>query len=165
MVSKEIKLRIHEESDLFSEYDPDQEMLDEGVHDYLVSNYLNKHRFNRDQYTLRIISDEPLNEKSVEERIKNYYAGQKDNVAFNVKKVTIKEAVCWIVGAALLALWLILSADKSSVLIEILSAIASVIVWEAITIAVMERPQMVQEEKAFDKVLNARFVFETRKEE
>ena len=96
---------------------------------------------------------------------KNYYAGQKDNISFNVKKVTIKEAVCWIVGAALLALWLILSADKSNVLIEILSAIASVIVWEAITIAVMERPQMVREEKAFDKVLNARFVFETRKEE
>ena len=38
MVSKEIKLRIHEESDLFSEYDPDQEMLDEVVTDYLVSN-------------------------------------------------------------------------------------------------------------------------------
>ena len=96
---------------------------------------------------------------------KNYYAGQKDNISFNVKKVTIKEAVCWIVGAALLALWLILSADKSNVLIEILSAIASVIVWEAITIAVMERLQMVWEEKAFDKVLNARFVFETCKEE
>ena len=44
MITHELKLKIHEEADLFSAYDPDQTLLSEDVVSYLERNYLNKHR-------------------------------------------------------------------------------------------------------------------------
>ena len=39
MITEEIKLRIHEESDLFSPLDPDQQILSEDVISYLHTKY------------------------------------------------------------------------------------------------------------------------------
>ena len=62
MIIQEIKLKIHEESDLYSSYDPDQKLLSEDVTLYLAHNYLDKHRKSNEKYTLRIISDTPVNQ-------------------------------------------------------------------------------------------------------
>ena len=42
MAVTEIKLKIHEESDMFSPFDPDQEMLSEDLSEYLSHCYKNK---------------------------------------------------------------------------------------------------------------------------
>lgn len=41
MVTKEIKLNIHEETDLYSEYDPDRTLLSEDIVSHLQRNYRN----------------------------------------------------------------------------------------------------------------------------
>ena len=72
MVTKEIKLKLHEESDLYSSYDPDQKLLSEDVAIYLTHNYLNKHRKNDEKYILRIISDTPVNQENAKENIQKH---------------------------------------------------------------------------------------------
>ena len=44
MNTREIKLRIHDESELFSPLDPDQTIISDDVIDYLARVFLNKHR-------------------------------------------------------------------------------------------------------------------------
>ena len=46
MVKHELKLKIHEESDLFSPYDPDQNVLSEDVVAYYARIIIHKHRRN-----------------------------------------------------------------------------------------------------------------------
>ena len=48
METREIK--IHDESDLFSSFDPDQKLLSDELTSYLAHNYLNKHRSVKEHY-------------------------------------------------------------------------------------------------------------------
>lgn len=42
MTTQEVNLKIHEESDLYSPYDPKQKLLSEDVLSHLERNYINK---------------------------------------------------------------------------------------------------------------------------
>ena len=64
MTTQEIKLKIHEEDDLYSPLDLDQELLSEEVLTHLERNYLNQHRLIKEQYILHIYSDTPVDEKT-----------------------------------------------------------------------------------------------------
>ena len=44
MTTQGKKIKIHEKSDLFSSYDPEQKLLSEEVAVHLERNYINKHR-------------------------------------------------------------------------------------------------------------------------
>ena len=64
MITEEIKLRIHEESDLFSPLDPDQQILSEDVISYLHTKYRMmylKYQPKSGNYVLHIFSDTPVN--------------------------------------------------------------------------------------------------------
>ena len=64
MITEEIKLRIHEESDLFSPLDPDQRILSDEVISYLSHNYqtmYQKYQTKNGNYVLHIFSDTPVN--------------------------------------------------------------------------------------------------------
>lgn len=64
MITEEIKLRIHEESDLFSPLDPDQQILSEDVISYLHTKYRMmylKYQTKNGSYVLHIFSDTPVN--------------------------------------------------------------------------------------------------------
>ena len=56
MSTKEINLKIHEEADLYSAFDPEQKLLSEDVTEYLARNYLNKHRSLKEKNVLHIIN-------------------------------------------------------------------------------------------------------------
>ncbi|MBO7710526.1 MAG: hypothetical protein J6S83_08665 [Lachnospiraceae bacterium] len=91
MITQEVKLKIHEEADLFSEYDPDQALLSGDVADYLERNYLNKHRSPIEKYTIHIYSDQPVNEDRVRTRFAAYFTQEKDNIAYSIRKLTMKQ--------------------------------------------------------------------------
>ena len=114
MRSKEFKLRIHEEADLFSAYDPDQALLSEDVVSYLERNYMNKHRFTGEQYTLHIYSDTPVNEESVKTKLREYFSHEQDNVAHAIKKMTAKQICLAVFGFAILSLWMLLSSRSAA---------------------------------------------------
>ena len=58
MSTKEINLKIHEEADLYSAFDPEQKLLSEDVTAYLTQNYLNKHRSCFMSYRIRTLYSE-----------------------------------------------------------------------------------------------------------
>lgn len=63
-----IKLKIHEESDLFSELDPDQELISDDVQAYLTRKFNYAHKTDLESYSIRSISDTPVNEENVREK-------------------------------------------------------------------------------------------------
>lgn len=160
METREIKIKIHDESDLFSSFDPDQKLLSDELTYYLAHNYLNKHRSVKEHYVIRIISDVPVNQETVRQRIQEYYSHEKDNSKLLVKKLTLKEFILGILGIILLMLWLILSEDTPSVFLEILCILGWVTTWEAANIAIIERSDLVSASKSFDSAISADFVFE-----
>ena len=162
MTTQEIKLKIHEEDDLYSPFDLDQELLSEEVLTHLERNYLNKHRSIKEQYILHIYSDTPVNEQRVETRIRQYFTQEKDNISYSIRKLTTKQICLFAVGLVFLALWFylcVLSESVDAIKAEVLSITGGLAICEAASIAIMERPELVILKKVYDRILNARIVF------
>ncbi|MBQ1311945.1 MAG: hypothetical protein IIY55_08865 [Blautia sp.] len=141
MVRHEIKLKIQDETELFSPLDPDQNMLSEDVTEYFRRNYIHKHRRRKEECTIHIFTDTPVDEEKVKKKIRNYYIQEMEDISYELKKLTMKGIILGIVGAAVLALWLFLS-GSDSVNVEILSIVGWVGIWEATDIFVLERPEL-----------------------
>lgn len=141
MVRHEIKLKIQDETELFSPLDPDQNMLSEDVTEYFRRNYIHKHRRRKEECTIHIFTDTPVDEEKVKKKIRNYYIQEMEDISYELKKLTMKGIILGIVGAAVLVLWLFLS-GSDSVNVEILSIVGWVGIWEATDIFVLERPEL-----------------------
>ncbi len=101
MNTEEIKLRIHEESDLFSPLDPDQRILSDEVISYLSRNYqtmYQKYLTKNGNYVLHIFSDTPVNEAHVKDAIRGHFVHEKDNIQFLSKIETYKMHALGILG-------------------------------------------------------------------
>ena len=160
MVTREIEMKIHEESDLYSSLDPKQELLSEDVTQYIARNYLDKNRSLKENYIIHIISDTPVNEEKVKKSIVEHYTTEQDNIRYELKKLTVKEICLGVFGAIILSIWLYLSARSSSVRIEILSIVGWVAIWEATSIVIMARPELHQVYKALEKAVNAEIIID-----
>ena len=167
MTTQEIKLKIHEEADLFSEYDPDQMLLSEDIASYFERNYLNKHRSPIEKYILHIYSDTPVNKESVQTRLVQYFTQEKDNIAYEIKKLTLKQIYLAVFGVLILALWFFLSVNSENagvVKLEIISIIGWVAIWEAASISIMQRPELVFMRKAYERIINAQIIIDETSE-
>ena len=80
MAVKEIKLKIHDESELYAPMDPDGNLISDDVIDYLSRVFLNKHRRIREDYVISIISDDPVNEEHARKAIQDEFDRQKDDI-------------------------------------------------------------------------------------
>ena len=162
MSTKEINLKIHEEADLYSAFDPEQKLLSEDVTEYLARNYLNKHRSLKEEYVLHIISDTTVNEEKVRRNFAEYFTVEKDNVSYEIKKLRVKEFGLALFGVLILGLWAYLSVTSQSlgmVRSEILSIIGWVAIWEATSIVIMERPELTAVRISYNKIINAQILF------
>ena len=161
MTTREIKLKIHEEEDLYTPLDPEQRMLSEDVISYFFRNFIRKHRALHEQYVIHIVTDTPVNEEKARECIKAHFIQGKDDLAFGVKKLTIKEICLAVLGVILLSIWLYLySTRPDNVRLEILSIMGWVVIWEATGIAVMQRPEIRLQQKNYQRLADAQIVFE-----
>ena len=160
MVTREIEMKIHEESDLYSSLDPKQELLSEDVTQYIARNYLDKHRSLKENYIIHIISDTPVNEEKVKKSIGEHYTTEQDNIRYELKKLTVKEICLGVFGAIILSIWLYLSARSSSVRIEILSIVGWVAIWEAASIFIMQRHELVFTKKAYERLVNGQIIID-----
>lgn len=160
MDTREIKIKIHDESDLFSPFDPDQEILSEDVFQYISRNYMNKHRNSNEKYVIRIISDMPVNEDKIRKRLQEQFSQQQDNLKFELKKISFKEVSLGVFGMILLFIWFFFSSGADNINLELLSIVGTVAVWESVSIAFMVRPDLYKMKKSFDKVLKADIIVE-----
>ena len=159
MVTREIKLKIGEESDLFSPFDPDRMQLSDEVSAYLVRSYENKHRRNLEDYVIRIFSDAPVNERHVEQALREHCLQQMSNIDHGLKLETIKEVCLAVLGLALLTLWFFLARTHDNIWMEVLSIMGWVAIWEATSIAIMRRPELSFLKKTYRKASKAKIEF------
>ena len=165
MPTREIKLKSHDESEIFSPMDPDQMMVSDDVVDYLSRVFLNKHRRIKENYVLRIISDTPVDEEHVKGSIRREFEQKKDDIHYALKWLSVKFIVLAVLGAAMLCVWLYLSAKMETVGVEILSLMGWVCVWEATGIAILQRPELHREWLNLDRLTRAEIVIQTVNEE
>lgn len=165
MNTRETKLKIHDESEFFSPMDPDQSMISDEVIAYLSRVFLNKHRRLRESFVLRIISDETVNEDHIRNMIREEFDRQKDDIRYATRRLMLKMIVLAALGAAILCLWLYFSATRETVGVEILSILSWVCVWEATSIAVLQRPELRRMWFNIERLTRAEIVFETAKQQ
>ena len=158
MNTREIRLKIEKESDLFSGFDPDQKLLSEEVSLHLARNYLNQHRSMDEKYIIHILSDSPVDERKVKERFHDYYAQELDNLKFSMKRLTLKQISLAVIGILILCVWLYFSSRSERVNVEILAIMGWVAVWEATSIAIMERPELRRMMKTYEQAMNAEII-------
>ena len=165
MTTNEIKLKIHEESDLLSPYDPDQKLLSEDVSDYLIQCYEHKHRTIRENLVVRIISDTPVDEERVRQALRNHCALEQEINRHEIMMETFREICLAVVGLGLLSLWIFLSRTNEGLWMEVISIMGWVAIWEATSIAIMRRPELFHVKKTYERTSKAKIIIEVAEAE
>ena len=155
MLTQEINLKIHEEADLYSPYDPSGVHLSEDVIAYFSRCYLETHEKDKEKVLLRIESDTPVARKTVEERIRAHFGRELKIARRSLKILMMKEICIGFLGLMVLSLWLMLSAKSGGLHVEVLSMIAGVSIWEATNLAIIQHPALYKVKKEFEYLQNA----------
>jgi hypothetical protein len=153
----EIKIKIHEEADLYNPLDPEGSELSDEVISYMVLKYQEKGR--KEKHIIHIISDEPVDEEKVRNSFLAY--STKEEMIFgNVRnRITLKQLTLFVIGILFISLWLFASSRTENLLVEILSIIGSFALWEAADIWIVEKPVRRIEEKRLKKLMQAEVEF------
>ena len=161
MITKEIKMKIHDESEFFTPLDPDQNMISDDVVEYFSRVFLAKHRKLHEKYVIRILSETSVDEEHIKSGIKSEFEQKRDDLHYALKKLTVKMIVLAILGVLILSVWFYLLLTTESIAVEILSIMAWVCIWEATSILIMERPELIATLKSINKLLNSDIRVET----
>ena len=160
----ELQMKIHEESELFSPFDPQQNLLSDDAIVYFERIYVHKHRRIKEDYKLQIISDTPLDEEKIRQKIKNHFLQEIDDLNYALRVLTLKAIALALIGIIVLMIWFIVS-DDASVKVEILCIIGWVGVWEATDIFILERPALRHTRYHLNKLANAEIIFSQSEKE
>ena len=158
MTENTIKLKIHEEADLFSAFDPEQKILSEDVTVYFLNCFISTHKRDRERYTIEIQSDTPLDQESIKTKIHEFFCLQKDIINRGLRRLSLKAIGFAVFGIILLGLVLFLSEDSSNLNLEVLSTISSVALWEATNIVIIDSYEIRRTKRNYNKLVKAEIV-------
>ena len=153
----EIKIKIHEEADLYNPLDPEGSELSDEVISYMVRKYQEKGR--KEKHIIHIISDEPVDEEKVRNSFLAYSTKEEMIFGNERNRITLKQFTLFVIGILFISLWLFASSRTENLLVEILSIIGSFALWEAADIWIVEKPVMCIEEKRLKKMMRAEVEF------
>ena len=153
----EIKIKIHEEADLYNPLDPEGSELSDEVISYMVRKYQEKGR--KEKHIIHIISDEPVDEEKVRNSFLAYSTKEEMIFGNERNRITLKQLTLFVIGILFISLWLFASSRTENLLVEILSIIGSFALWEAADIWIVEKPVMRIEEKRLKKLMQAEVEF------
>ena len=125
----EIKIKIHEEADLYNPLDPEGSELSDEVIAYIVRKYQNS------------FLDYARKEEMILGKVRN--------------RTTLKQLTMFVIGILAISLWLFVARRTENLLVEILSIIGSFALWEAVNIWIVEKPVMRMEENRLKKMMQA----------
>ena len=129
----EIKIKIHEEADLYNPLDPEGSELSDEVIAYIVRKYQNS------------FLDYARKEEMILGKVRN--------------RTTLKQLTMFVIGILAISLWLFVARRTENLLVEILSIIGSFALWEAVNIWIVEKPVMRMEENRLKKMMQAEVKF------
>ncbi len=136
----EIKIRIHEENDLYDPLDPDQKYLSEDVISYIEKRYSEKTEYGITN--IHIISDKPVHSDRVKEAFHRYIENEQIAAQKDQHMTSVRQLRLFIIGVLFISLWLIVSANIENVGVEVLSIIGSFAIWEAADIWIVGKPEI-----------------------
>ena len=145
-----IKLRIHDESDLYSPYDPDRVRISESVYHYLKTFCTEIESKKHLHDTLRVISDSAIDEKRFKQALQN--AVRKDQAEFDRQIALNHRRALWgyAVGISLSAAGFALSVLLDQVLLEVISFVGTIAVKDAVMIHAKINPDIRRLKKLLD---------------
>lgn len=157
----EIKLKIHDESDLYNPLDPDAELLSEDVTSYFNRKYREK-TDPIEKTVIHIFSDVPLDEERVRKNIASYTENELSILSKRKKRSLFKEIWLSILGVIFIALWLLLESVTESVVATVVCIVGWFAVWEAANIWLVESPEMRVEKLRLKKMEKTEIVFSVK---
>ena len=155
MAIQTIKLKIQEEADLYSPFDPDQEMISEDVTDYLLNSFRSKRKSKKDDCRILIRSDSPIDKDNLKEKFSNHFLWKINEINRSLRELSFKAICLAVFGIIVLSLMFYLSTKTDSMLIEILDIISWVAIWEATTVIVIETHGYKRDKKDYKKLMDA----------
>ena len=136
----EIKIKVHEEADLYNAFDPDQVQLKDEVVSYITRKFHEKER--TDKYCMHIFSDVPVDEARVRHNFQNYVKEEVGIINRVHQRSTMKQVLMFIIGIVFITTWVLMSSKTGAIVLEVLSIIGSFAVWEAANVWIVEKPTM-----------------------
>lgn len=137
-----IQLRIKNESELYSPYDPSQTVINRDVYNYLKSFFTESEGRTHQHDTLQIITDTPINEERVKQTI--IAAVKKDQTEID-RQISLnhKRAVeGFVIGILLSVAGFGLAVILNQIILEIISFIGTMSVREAVVIYTKLNPDI-----------------------
>lgn len=135
----EIKLKIREESDLYSPFDESFCTLNADVIDYLNKQYAKK-GMDR-EIALRIKSDTPIDRERVRKAFRELIREQELHNEKQKRINLLKQLWLFSVGIVFVAAAIFLGGKLDSMLFELISIVGSFAIWEAANIWIVENPK------------------------
>lgn len=160
MITKVIKLKIEEEADLYSPYDPDQKMISDDIASHFSRSFQHTGINEKADYVIEIKSDSPVDEENVKRNIRDYFNGELDTIKYSIKRLSMKAACLFIFGTVVLSIWFFLSETYSAVNLEILSIIGWVAIWEATSVMIMGKHDLREQKRDYEKASKAEIKIE-----
>ncbi|MBQ1334225.1 MAG: hypothetical protein IIY34_02630 [Clostridia bacterium] len=162
METLEIKLRIHDENELYSRFDEDRQVLSDDVISYISDRFDERKLGSR--IRIKIISDEPLDE----ENVKSAFMRSADALKSLNKKQrllnTWKMIRLLIIGVALLAIGILLTISLDQLPLALISAVGTFAVWEAASICLVKNPENTAARQRIEKLRDAEMEFEVKRQ-
>ena len=162
METLEIKLRIHDENELYSRFDEDRQVLSDDVISYISDRFDERKLGSR--IRIKIISDEPLDE----ENVKSAFMRSADALKSLNKKQRLlnngKMIRLLIIGVALLAIGILLTISLDQLPLALISAVGTFAVWEAASICLVKNPENTAARQRIEKLRDAEMEFEVKRQ-
>ena len=137
-----IKLRIHDEADLYNPYDPSQTRISEGVYNYLKSFCTEQDYKKREHETLQIITDNPIDAERAKNAIQDAVKNDQDEFdrlfAINRKRA----AGLYIIGILLSAAGVTLSLLLNQIVLQLISFLGTMAIRDADTLHLKINPDI-----------------------
>lgn len=158
----EIKVKIHEEADLYSSLDPDREQLDMEVVSYILHKYQEKKR--KEPFCIHIFSDTPVDEERVRKNFRAFLEREEKNEEQLLHISSMKQVRLFAIGLAFIAIWLLVKTITNVLIVEILSIIGSFAIWEASNIWIVEKPNIRLKRHRLRRLMDTEIRFTVQKE-
>ena len=155
-----IKLRIHNEDELYNPFDEDCKTLSSDVIDYIYFRYKEKDLL--DKLAIHVVSDEKIDIEKLRSAFSNYYEYQQSQLSKEKKRNMLKQLWMFVIGVVFITFG-IYTSDKLPILPEeIVSTIGAFSMWEAASIWIVENPEIRIKQKWIMLLTKTEITAETR---
>lgn len=154
----EIKLKIHNDSDLYNRLDPNKEVLSDEVISFLEKKYIEKTDL-LEKIAIHILSDEKIDEDRVRRNFKNFVDRELFILQKQKKRSLLKQIRLFVIGIIFIGLWLFLESITESVFATVVCIVGWFAVWEAANVWFVEFPEYQMKKVRFQLMQKTEIIF------